>query len=420
MIYLDHNATTPADPRALALVTALLAESGVGNPSSVHFAGQRARAWLDRARAAIALSAGLTPAKGETDRVILTSGATEADHLGVIGAARWLRRAWHPDSATPATSSAHSTPPGTIATLAIDHPALLRPAATLVAAGWRDCPLPYDAHGLLDVEAAVSALATMPRPWLIAIAAVHHELGLIQPLTTFAAALSSADARWAVGADASRSGRGYRLHVDAAQASGRLPLPTLAGCADQLVISGHKAGGIGGAGALILGHGVKIDAVIDGTQEKGLRGGTENLVGAVALGAAAERFAERCADHDALRPLRDAAWRGIVAVWPQARRHADVEREHETGHVLSVMLPGIAAEAVVMALDVAGICVSAGAACSSGTTQPSPAVAALAGDAVARSTVRISLGPGQSRRDIDALVTAMGAIATRSAAIRGR
>lgn len=413
-VYLDHSASAPLAPVAAAAVGAWLARHGGGNPSSQHVHGQRARAALDGARACLADALGL-----DVDGWIFCSGATEANALALRGAADAWRRV--------------GRPLGTIGVAAIEHPSLLHPAETLEAIGWRRVDLPVGPDGVIDVASTIAALRGQPRPWLIAVAAVHHELGAIQPVAALAAALGHAAAAGAADATspAVAPGRGRRrpavadaaaprhevpelhLHVDGSQAVGRVDASGWAAEATTVVVSAHKFGGLPGSGALWLRPGRWVDAQLRGGQERGLRGGTENVIGAIAMGAAATGIADRLAAAAALRVLRDRLWTELQVRWPGVQRHGPTSGGAETGHVLSVAFPGVAADVLVAALDLEGIAVSAGAACSSGTAQPSPAIARLAGAEIARRTLRFSLGPGVDEAAISRTVAVLASVRQR-------
>ncbi|MEY3014521.1 MAG: hypothetical protein RIT45_3256 [Pseudomonadota bacterium] len=378
-IDLDHNALSPPCPEAIAAARAWLDRGPHGNPSSAHREGQRARSTLEWARAAVAAGCGV-----DAERVVFTSGATEADRLGILGAAEAIGAR------------------GTVAWLAIDHPALVQTAEALVARGWSALPLPVDDGGRLDVLAATAALDAAAGPCVVAIAAVHHELGTIQPLAPLFAHPNVT-----------------HLHVDAAQAPGRLALAEVAASAHTLALAAQKCGGFAGTGALIVGAGVRLRATQPGRQERGLRGGTENLLGAVAFAAAMAALPARAAEHAALRARRDAIAAAIRGSCPEAVRRGPLEPAHETGHVLSVTLPDAEAEAWVAALDVEGVAVSAGAACSSGTQDPSPAITALHGAHAARHTLRLSLGPAIDDDAVAQVAAAFARVAERMRALRG-
>lgn len=366
LVHLDHNAATPPCPAARAAAREILDHPELGNPSSSHLRGQRARARLDAARRQIANVCGV-----DTEAVVFTSGATEADAIGIRGAAQ-----------------ARAAGRGSVAWLGFDHPAITKPAEALVAEGWTAVEIAHDRYGRIDIDTTVTRLAAAPAPRLLAIAAVHHELGVIQPVQ----ALLQASAETAA-ID--------HLHLDLAQAAGRLPLKPLIACADTAALSAQKCGGLAGSGALIVGPGARLAAQQAGRQERGLRGGTQNLIGAVAFGAAATELEQRRRDHRGLRPLRDAVLRMVQLRLGEVRRFGDCEPDGETGHVLSIAMPWADADVWVAALDVEGVAVSAGAACSSGLGQPSPAATALAGPDVARRVVRLSLGPDFDREALE-------------------
>ncbi len=369
-VYLDHSASAPPCNAALDAIAALLRRGAWGNPSSRHWLGQRARASLEHARDQLAGGLGV-----RAEDLLWTSGATEADDLGIAGAPQ----------------------PAAIAWATIEHPAIVGPCRAVRDRGAVAVELPTHPDGKLDVARAQALLAAAPRPLLCVVAAVHHELGTIQPLAALRAALAPGD----------------RLHVDAAQAAGRVDMQAVSRCADSVAVSGHKCGGVAGTGALWLRPGLPLRARVEGAQERGLRGGTENLLGALALGAASEEWTRRVEAHLPLRGLRDALWRSVADVWPGAVRQGPQDPADETGHVLSVALPGADAQALVEALDVEGVAVSAGAACSSGSGQPSPAIAALHGEARAKQTLRFSLGVGTTQEDIVAACAALARVRAR-------
>ncbi|MCB9740901.1 MAG: aminotransferase class V-fold PLP-dependent enzyme, partial [Deltaproteobacteria bacterium] len=320
LVHLDHNAATPPCPAARAAAGEILDDPELGNPSSSHLRGQRARARLDAARRQIAKACGV-----DAESVVFTSGATEADAIGIRGAAQ-----------------ARGAERGSVAWLGFDHPAITKPAEALVAEGWSAVAIAYDTYGRIDVATTVARLAEAPTPRLLAIAAVHHELGVIQPVQ----ALLQASAETAA-ID--------HLHLDLAQAAGRVPLRPLIACADTAALSAQKCGGLAGSGALIVGPGARITAQQAGRQERGLRGGTQNLIGAVAFGAAAAELENRRRDHRALRAMRDAVLRTVQIRLGEVRRFGGCDPDGETGHVLAIAMPWADADVWVAALDVEGV-----------------------------------------------------------------
>jgi cysteine desulfurase len=332
VLYLDANATEPLRPEARAAVLAAL-DAG-GNPSSVHGAGRAARRRLEDAREAVAARFGTSP--GE---VVFTGGGTEANALAVHGLGRGRR----------------------VLVGATEHPAVL------AAAGPDAGIIPVLADGTLDLAAFEAMLADGP-PALVCLMAANNETGVLHPLAA-AAALCRA--------------RGALLHVDAVQAAGRLPVGLDE--ADSLAISGHKLGGPPGAGALLLRPGLALPALVaGGGQERGRRGGTEPLPAIAGLAAAAQAAVP--AGMARLAALRDRIEAGvgdaaIIAGTGAAR----------LPNTTCLILPGVPAETQVIALDLAGVRVSAGAACSSGKVARSPVLAAMGFGALAGQGIRVSL-----------------------------
>lgn len=335
-LYLDANATEPLRPEARA--AAVAAMDLPGNPSSVHAEGRAARRMLEDARAAVAARFGARP-----QDVVFTAGGTEANALAIRGLAAGRR----------------------VLVGATEHPAVLRAAPEAEA-------LPVREDGTLDLAALDAALAG-GGPALVCLMAANNETGVLHPLAEAAAICRR---------------HGALLHVDAVQAAGRLPV-TLAGLdADSLAISGHKMGGPKGAGALLLRPGLDVvPLVAGGGQERGRRGGTEPLPAVAGLAAAAE--AARPEDADRLAGLRDAIEAGIAAIAPEVRFPG--RSAPRLPNTTSVLLPGVAAETQVIALDLAGVRVSAGAACSSGKVGASHVLAAMGLGADAACAIRVSL-----------------------------
>ncbi|MDA5193557.1 cysteine desulfurase family protein [Govanella unica] len=344
MIYLDHNATTDLRPEAMAAMSELWTH--VGNPSSVHGAGRVARQAMDRARAAVARAVNVKPAE-----ILFTSGGTEANAtaLGGFGWSRVFYSATEHDSVRAALPEA--------------------------------APLPVDGAGLLDLEALQAALADGPA--LVAVMLANNETGTIQPIAEIAAMVHAA---------------GGHLHVDAVQALGKISVDVRALQADSMSLSAHKLGGPAGIGALVIREGLDLRPLLSGGgQEMRRRSGTENLIGIVGFGAAVSRanpaeFAEAARLRDLIESL-------IAEVAPDAHVFsAGVARLPNT---LCVAMPGVPSETQVMALDLKGICVSAGSACSSGKVQRSHVLAAMqVPDDLARTAIRVSLGRNTDEAEV--------------------
>jgi cysteine desulfurase len=359
VIYLDHNAITPLRPEAKAAVAAAL--EVFGNPSSVHAAGRAARDLLDRARAQVAEAIGARPAD-----VVFTSGATESAALAVRGVL----------AAAPAGRNE-------LVVTAVEHPCVLGLARALEAEGRRVHVVPVDRRGLPDAAAWRAALG--PRTALACAMAANNETGVLLPVPALAAAAREA---------------GALSFCDAVQAVGKVALDVRTLGADLVALTGQKFGGPRGAGALWVTPGLRLVPLLGGSQERGRRAGTENLPGIAGLGAAIEAAARaRPGDEPRLAALRDRLEAGLLAAMPGAPVNgAGAPRLPNT---LSITLPGVDAEALLMALDLEGVCASAGSACHSGSTTPSSVLTAMGlGVAEARATLRLSLGWPSTDEDV--------------------
>ncbi len=355
MIYLDANATEPLRPQARSALLAGLEVTG--NPSSVHGAGRHARATLEAAREALARRFGARP-----EDLVLTAGGTEADALAVHGLSQGRR----------------------IIVGATEHDAIRSAAPEGVT-------LPVDRDGVADLEELASLLASGP-PTLVCLMLANNETGTIQP----------------VGAAASICRQyGALLHVDAAQAAGRIPLQFAALGADSLAVSSHKLGGPAGAGALLLTPALSsIEPLVrGGGQERGRRGGTPSVPAIAGFAAAAAAATD--AEH--LRPLRDrlermAAAHGAVVCGGGAARLPNTS---------CLALPGVRSDAQVIALDLAGYAVSAGAACSSGKIAASHVLAAMGLGPLAGQAIRVSLPWNATSKEVEAFTDAYGRMAVQ-------
>ncbi|RUQ74296.1 cysteine desulfurase [Azospirillum doebereinerae] len=366
-VYLDHNATTPLKPAVKAAM--VQAMDLVGNPSSVHAFGRTARRAVDEARAAVAALAGVKPAQ-----VLFTGSGTEANNLALRGFSG-----------------------RTVLVSAIEHDSAL--AAAPLTESQDTQRLPVQPDGTADLAALERILADTAGPALLSLMLANNETGVIQPVAD-AAALAHA--------------RGALLHCDAVQAAGRLAFSFGALGADLMTLSAHKLGGPAGVGALVLAEGLEPDALIrGGGQERRKRAGTENLLGIVGFGAAARLALEEIAAAADLAALRDRLEREALAAVPQARvMGASAARVANTS---CLVLPGVPGETQVMGLDLAGVAVSAGSACSSGKVKPSHVLAAMGEDATAASSaIRVSLGWTSDDEAVDRFLAAWITVARRS------
>ena len=373
-IYLDHNATTPLRPEAVEAMTRVLV-TDFGNPSSVHWAGAAARAAVDRARAEVAELLGADP-----ECVVFTSGATEASNTILRHAAERAPR--HGDH---------------VATCSTEHPSVLETAEELREQGLRVSVLPVAPDGRLDPERFAAALdsATL----IASVMWANNETGVVQPIPELARIAAE---------------RGVAFHTDAVQALGkvRLDLPSLP--IEFASFSAHKLGGPKGVGALYVRAGSRFKSLLKGgPQERRRRAGTENVPGIVGFGAAcaaAARDLEQRAHR--LGALRDRLWEGIAAQIPDA--HANGSQEHRLSHVLSVSFAGSDGEALVQALDLEGIAVAAGAACASGSLEPSHVLLAMGiAPEIGGGAIRISLGFDTRPSDVDRMLEVLPGIVER-------
>ncbi len=377
-MYLDHNAITPMRPEAIAAVRAAL--DVFGNPSSVHQAGRAARDLLDGARAQVASALGAAPSE-----VVFTSGATEAAALAIRGA---LGRA--PQDRT------------RLVVTAIEHPCVLALARLLERGGTPVTVVPVDGRGVVEPDAFAAALG--PDVALACAMRANNETGVILPVPELARAARE---------------RGVPVLCDAVQAVGKIDLDVRTLGAELVIVTGQKFGGPRGAGALWIASGFPLAPLFGGEQERGRRAGTENLPGIAGLAAALEAAVRaRPADEPRIAGLRDRLEAGLLAAVPRTRVNgAGAPRLPGT---LSVTFDGCAAEALLMARDLEGICARAGSACHSGSTRPSGVLLALGlSEADARSTLRLSLGWSSTAEDVEAALRIVPPLVARvRAAIR--
>ena len=361
--YLDWNATAPLRPEAREACIAAL--DVVGNPSSPHAHGRRARAIVEDAREQVAALVGARPAE-----VVFTSGGTEANNA--VLAAGW----------------------DMIVLSGIEHDSVRAPARAGKA---RIIEMPVARNGMVRVDVAITAGASASRS-LMSLQVANNETGVIQPVAEAAAAAKA---------------QGFLIHTDAVQAAGRIPVDLRALGVDYLTLSAHKLGGPKGIGALVMHERASLPALISGGgQERRRRAGTENVTAIAGFGAAAEAALRDLARMKQVSALRDRLEDQVRAVTPDAVViGADAARLPNTANIA---LPGMSAETLVIALDLAGVAVSAGAACSSGKVGTSHVLEAMGLEqTVARAAIRVSLGWSSTERDVAAFVEAWGRVAAR-------
>lgn len=359
-VYLDYNATAPVRPAVGEAVLRAMARPG--NPSSVHGFGRAARSLVDESRETVAALLG-----GAPDGVIFTSGGTEANGLAVNG---WGRRR--------------------LLVSAVEHPSVLKARPGEI--------IPVERSGVIDLAALDRLLQASDEPALVAVMLANNETGVIQPI---AEVVRRAKAHGAI------------VHCDAVQAAGRIDVDLGALGVDSLAVSAHKLGGPAGAGALLL---ADPDArlaplLLGGGQERFRRAGTENLPGIAGFAAAARAVGAETGEALRLAGLRDRLEQGacaravrLVVLGGQAPR---------LSNTACLAVPGVAAQTLLMGLDLAGVAVSAGSACSSGKLAPSHVLLAMGEDALAGSAIRVSFGWASTERDVDCFLEAFGAVTRR-------
>jgi len=378
-VYLDNSATTPVDPRVAAAMARAVVET-FGNASSVHGFGQQARAAVDRARREVAALIG-----ARQNEIVFTSGGTEANNLAIRGLCE--------------ASAAHGRH---IITSAIEHPSVAGVCLELEKRGWEVTRLPVFENGIVRLEDVSAALRD--DTVLITIMLANNEIGTIQPVREIGSMVRERRHLW--------------LHTDAVQAAGRLPLNVDdLGC-DLLTMSAHKLYAPKGVGALYVRRGVRLHGQnVGGHQERERRAGTENVPGIVAFGEAAklarEELSERSVHDRALRDRFEAAVRNRIG---------DVvmngDREQRLTHLSNISFRFIEGEGLLINLDLEGVAVSTGSACSSGTLEPSPVIRALGvDDEIARGSLRFSFGKDNTEEDVDYAVEVLSRAVERLRAL---
>jgi cysteine desulfurase len=363
MAYLDHAATSPLRPEALAAMLPLLSQH-YGNPSGTHGLARAAKTALEDARLEVAAALGCGP--GE---VVFTSGGTEADNLAVLGGA--VRHEERPG-------------PGAVVCSAVEHPAVIEPCVRL---GARVVAVGPD--GTIDLDDLAAALH--PGVRLVSVMLANNEVGTIQPLATVATLVR-------------RLAPEAVLHSDAVHGASALELTGPAGLVDMLSLSGHKLGGPKGTGVLMIRRGTPFTPpLVGGQQERGRRPGTPDVAGVVGLAAAMTAAGRaRSEEVERIRRLRDELARAVLSSVPGARATGPVDAAGKMPGSFHVVVPGVDAEELLLLLDEAGVWASAGSACASGATEPSPVLLAMGlTPGTARHAVRFTLGYTTTPEDVE-------------------
>ncbi len=365
MMYFDHNATAPLLPEAARTMQEAAREQW-GNPSSVHAEGRRARLALDRAREGMAALLGAAP-----EEIIFTSGATEANNLALKGFARHKGR-------------------GHVITTAVEHPSVLEPLRALQKEGFDLTIAGVDAKGRVKREELEAALR--PETILLSLQWANNETGTLQDVGAIGV--------WA-------KEKGLAVHLDAAQAVGRVPvtLKDLPGV-DMLSLSGHKFYGPKGAGALFVRKALRLDAIAQGGKhERSLRPGTENVPAILGMAKALEiAVGEIPQEVKRLENLKKLLKERLSIIEDM---EFNGDQEHCLPNTLNVCFHGVDANSLLMNLDLEGLCVSTGAACSSGSIEPSPVLMAMKDESAAKSSIRISMGRSNDEDAVHRLAEAL-------------
>ena len=367
--YLDYNATTPPAEAVVEAMTRAMRDLA-GNASSVHSFGQQAKSAIDLARGSVAELLG-----GEPSEVVLTAGGTESDNLAIRGAAEALE----------------ATGRREIVVSGIEHEAVLQTCRALARRGWTITVLPMDSSGVVAPDAVRAAVSD--RTALVSVMHANNEVGTVQPVAAIAALAHE---------------RGALVHTDAVQSAGKIPLSARGLGVDLLTISGHKFYGPKGVGALWVRRGVRLTPqMTGGRQERNRRAGTENVPALVGMGVAATLSLQTlAAEGPRIGLLRDRLEAGVLRDVPQTAVNG--ARDLRVPNTTNISFERVEAESLLIALDLEGIAVSTGSACSSGTLEPSHVLKAMGlGSARAQSSLRFSLGAGSTEAEIDRVVATL-------------
>jgi cysteine desulfurase len=360
-VYLDHAATTPVHPEVVAAMLPYFTAE-FGNASSVHHYGRKARMAVDQARATVAKAIGAEP-----QEIYFTSGGTEADNIAILGVAEALEQ-----------QGKH------IITSGIEHHAVLETCEYLEKQGYQVTYIPVDQSGLLHVEDVVAAMR--PDTILVTIMHANNEIGTIQPIAEIGAAAKE---------------RGILMHTDAVQSMGNLPVDVNDLNVDLLSFSAHKIYGPKGSGALYVRRGTRLKPIVHGgSQERKLRPGTENVPGIIGLAKAVELAVQEREERQAhLLQLREKLIAGLTAV-PDVTINGSLE--HRLPGNVNISVKYVEGESLILSLDMKGIAVSSGSACTSGSLEPSHVLLCMGLNHMqAHGSLRMSLGRDNTEEDID-------------------
>ena len=379
--YLDYNATTPVASEVAGAISVALREQ-FGNPSSIHAFGQQAKTALDEARDRVASLLGASASD-----IVFTGGGTEGDNLALRGL----------------SGVASASPKRHIVISAFEHEAVRVTAHAMAREGWRVTELPVGPLGVVEPDDLGRAM--QPDTAVVSVMHANNEIGTIQPIAELSRIAHEARALF---------------HTDAVQSAGKIPVDVVALGVDMLTVSAHKFGGPKGVGAIWIRRGISLTPILTGgRQERGRRAGTENVPALIGLGVAAQLARERLVSANArVRALRDRLERGILERVPGAVVNGD--RDRRVPNTTNISFEAVEGESLVIALDLEGIAVSTGSACSSGTLEPSHVLRALGlPDSRVQSAIRFSLGPPTTDAEIDRVLEALPPAVSRLRTLGG-
>jgi cysteine desulfurase len=380
-IYFDHNATTPVDPAVAEAVARVMTDT-FGNASSVHHFGQRAKAVLDEARSSVS-----TLIAAEPSEVVFTSGGTESDNFALRGVAEALEP----------TGRRH------LIASSIEHEAVLVTLRALARRGWRTTLLSVDQSGIVRPEALAEAITDDTA--IVSVMHANNEIGTIQPIADLARIAH---------------GRGALFHTDAVQSIGKIPVDVRSLGVDLLSLSAHKFYGPKGVGALWIKRGARVTSVMTGGKhERSRRAGTENVAGIAGLGVAAQLAAQKLtSEATRLSALRNRLEEAILARVPGTAING--VREPRVPNTTNISFEAVEAESLLIALDLEGVAVSTGSACSSGTLEPSHVLRAMGLPSPrTQNSIRMSLGASNTDVEVDFVVSKLPAIVEKLRSLTG-
>jgi len=380
-IYFDHNATTPVDPDVADTIARVMVGE-FGNASSVHHFGQRAKAILDEARSSVASLLAAEPSE-----VVFTSGGTESDNFALRGVAEALEP----------TGRRH------LIASSIEHEAVLVTLRALARRGWRTTLLSVDQSGIVNPQVLSDALTDDTA--IVSVMHANNEIGTIQPVAELARIAH---------------GRGALFHTDAVQSVGKIPVDVRALGLDLLSLSAHKFNGPKGVGALWIKRGARVTSIMTGGKhERSRRAGTENVPGIAGLGAAAQLASKKLATEAVrLGALRNRLEEAILANVPGTAING--VREPRVPNTTNISFEAVEAESLLIALDLEGVAVSTGSACSSGTLEPSHVLRAMGLPSPrTQNSIRLSLGAGNTDAEVDFVVSKLPKIVEKLRSLTG-